>query len=138
MSKGFTLAEVMISIGILTIVWISAAGIVIISNYAASRAKHKIQAIYTAQRILEEERRQPFSSIVSLSSAPVSIDTKGTFSTTTDDFMGNRTVTVTDLDTYSYRKRVLVDVNWNEHTNGVNITMHEYCSTDIANESQLN
>ena len=136
MSKGFTLVEVLISVGILALVWVSAVGIMVVGNYAASHAKHKAQAIYIAQRILEEERRQPFSSIVSLTSAPVSIDTKGTFSTTTDDFTGNRVVTVTSLDTY--RKRVLVEVNWSERTNGVNITKREYCSTDIANETQLN
>jgi hypothetical protein len=78
----------------------------------------------------------PFSTLASLPSASVSLDTNGTFDTTADDRTGNRIVTVTNIDTY--RKRLKIEINWTEKfLRGTN-TMREYYSTDIAQESQLN
>ena len=92
--------------------------------------------MYWAQRFIEEQRRLPFATLASLPSASVSIDTKGTFVTPADDLSGNRVVTVTNIDTY--RKRVKIEMNWQEKILGGTITMREYYSTDIAFESQLN
>ena len=139
--KGFTLTEVVVSLFILTIVWVSAVGLVIVSKYAVSHAKHKSQAIYVAQRTLEQTRRQPFQSpdfenYAASLTGQVNIDTMGKFSSPVNPFTGNQIVTVTKLDTY--RKRVRVEVNWKEHIFGGSVVMREYCTTDIANEPQLN
>lgn len=141
LNKGFTLTEAVISLFILTMVWVSAVGVVIVGRYAASHAKHKVQAIYIAQRALEEMRRQPFQSpnfenYAASLTGQVNIDTMGSFSNPASPFTGNQIVTVTGLDTY--RKRVKVEINWNERLLGGSIVMKEYCTTDIANEPQLN
>ena len=134
--NGFSLTEVVMGTMLLAVVWVAAMGTLVISRSAVTYARHKVQAIYVAQRILEEQRRLPFPTIVSQPSSPVSIDTKGTFDTNADDMLGNRIITVTNLDTY--RKRVSVEINWNERTPGTNLIMREYCTDDIANEPQLN
>ena len=133
---GFTLLEVMIALVIFLILFLSTAVSIITSLYLGSVIKHKVQAMYWAQRFIEEERRLPFSTLASLPSASVSLDTNGTFNTTADDRTGNRVVTVTNID--ANRKRLKIEINWTEKfLRGTN-TMREYYSTDIANESQLN
>ena len=89
--KGFTLTEVVISLFILTIVWVSAVGVAVVGKYAASRAKHRVQDIYVAQNTLEQMRREPFSNLESYAApAPagltglVTIDTKGIFNNPTN------------------------------------------------------
>ena len=137
--KGFTLTEVVVSLFILTIVWVSAVGTVIVSKYAASRARHKTQAIYIAQSTLEQMRRQPFQSLGSSAvsfNGSVIIDTMGNFNNPTNPFMGNQMVTVSPID--AYRQRVQVTVSWTERLFGGSEPLTEYCTTDIANEPQLN
>ena len=145
--KGFTLTEVVISLLILMIVWLSAVGSVIVSKYAASRAKHKVQAIYLAQSALEQMRRQSFQSpdfenYAATITGPVIIDTMGDFFNPPNIFMGNQAVKVTPVPDIipggPYRKRVQVTVSWTERSLGGSIPMTEYCTTDIANEPQLN
>ena len=136
LKKAFTLIETLVSLFLFVLVWMASATSLTVNMSLSSYSKHKVQAIYVAQRILEEERRQPFANLVSLPSASVSIDTMATFDTTADDFMGNRIITVTDIDTF--RKRVLVEINWTERISGVTRVMREYYATDIANETQLN
>jgi prepilin-type N-terminal cleavage/methylation domain-containing protein len=133
---GFTLLEVMIALVIFLILFLSTAVSIITSLYLGSVIKHKVQAMYWAQRFIEEERRLPFSTLASLPSASVSLDTNGTFDTTADDRTGNRVVTVTDIDVY--RKRLKIEINWTEKFMKGTNTMREYYSTDIAQESQLN
>lgn len=139
--KGFTLVEVLISLFIFLIVCLSFASALVTSMYLCSYMKHRVQAMYWAQRLLEEERRIPFANIVSqLSPVTISLDTKATFNVTTDDFTGNRIITVTDVDkavTNMYRKHVQVEINWMERVLGGNVKRQEYCSTDIANEPQI-
>ena len=140
--KGFTLTEVVVSLFIFTIVWISVVGVVIVSKNAASYAIHKSQAIYIAQRALEQMRRQSFQSpnfenYAASITGPVIIDTMGNFSSPANPFMGHQVVTVSDYASDIYRKKVQVEVNWNELVFGT-VVMREYCTTDIANEPQLN
>ena len=133
---GFTLIEVVVALLVLVLVWIAGVNAMVMSRHLASRAKHKVQALYAAQRILEEERRRAFSDLASKLTAVISLDTKGTFSSTDDDFPANRVITVTALD--AYRKRVQVEVNWTENIDGAQKTVREFCATDIAKEPQLN
>ena len=133
---GFTLLEVMVALAIFLVLFLGTATCIIGSMYLSSYVKHKVQAMYWAQRFIEEERRLPFSTLASLPSASVSLDTNGTFNTTADDRTGNRVVTVTNID--ANRKRLKIEINWTEKfLRGTN-TMLEYYSTDIAQESQLN
>ena len=133
---GFTLLEIMVALSIFLILFLGAATAIIGSTFLSSVVKHKVQAMYWAQRFIEEQRRLPFTSLASLPAASVSIDTKGTFVTPGDDLSGSRIVTVTNIDTY--RKRVRIEMNWTEKIMGGLITQREYYSKDIANESQLN
>ena len=133
---GFTLIEVLVALSIFLILFLGTAVAIISSMYLSSFVKHKVQAMYWAQRYIEEQRRLPFATLASLPSAVVSIDTKGTFDTSADDFTGNRIVTITNIDTY--RKQVQIEMNWTEKIQGGNVTLRDYYSTDITNESQLN
>ena len=123
---------------LLTTVIVSFLAALITHKYMASRMRHKVQAIYVAERIIEEQRRKPFANLVSLNYGAVTIDTMGTFNTTADDYPGSALVTVTNLD--AYRRRVKVEVDWTEHSpiGGAKLNMKEFCSTDIADEPQLN
>ena len=135
---GFTLLEVMVALSIFLVLFLGTATSIIGGMYLSSFVKHKIQAMYWAQRFIEEQRRIPFSTLTSLPAASLSIDTRGTFVTPADDLTtGNRIVTVTPY-ADGYRKKVGIEMNWTEKILGGTITMREYYSTDIANESQLN
>ena len=135
-NNGFTIAEVISSMLILALalpVFLSALEAY---KFVAHHSRHKLQAAFVAQRIIEEKRRTTFANLATANYGVVSIDTNGTFNATADDFMGNATVTVTNLD--AYRKRVMVQVTWQEHSPVGAVPMSEYCTTDIANELQLN
>ena len=134
--RGFTLIEILASLSIFLILFLGTATAIIGSTFLSSIVKHKVQAMYWAQRFIEEQRRLPFTSLASVPSASVSIDTRGTFVTPGDDLSGSRIITITNID--AYRKRVRIEMNWTEKIMGGRITMREYYSTDIANESQLN
>jgi len=135
--KGFTLTELMVSVLILTMVITAFLGSLNAYRFITSYSRHKIQAIYWAQRIMEEQRRITWSSLVSspyvLNGAPypVPLDIpNGRYS------LVPPVITVTGLD--PHRKRVQVEVDWTEWTPIGTRTMKEFCTTDIANEPQLN
>jgi len=132
------MVEILVSISIFFLAWMATVTAITASRYLSVYVKHKAQAIYYAQRILEEQRRTPFPTLASQSSTLIHLDTQGTFNTTADDFNGNSVITVSPIPGDIYRKRVLVDVNWTERILGGNIPVHEYLTTDIANEPQLN
>ena len=135
--NGLTLMEVMVSVAIIVLIIAGAASTIINSQVLSSLARHKVQAAYVGQQILEKQRRLVFSNIVSLTAAAVTLDTKGTYNTTLDDFMGTAVITVTNID--SYRKKVQVEIDWPERLlTGAQVTMKEYYATTIANEPQLN
>jgi prepilin-type N-terminal cleavage/methylation domain-containing protein len=135
---GFSLLEVIASLAIFLVLFLGAVTAIIGSTYLSSFVKHKVQAMYWAQRFIEEERRVPFANLASIPSTCVAIDTRGTFVVCPDPAnpTGNRIVTVTTID--AYRKRVKIEMNWTEKIMKGLITLREYYSTDIANESQLN
>ena len=133
--KAFSLTEVVVAIFLLTLVWLSAINIIVISRGSGSLAKHKTQAVYLIQQKIEDLRKQPFSSI-SNSTATVSVDTHGTPDSSADDLLGTRYVTVTTPNTYY--KKVLVEIRWNESFFGRSKQVKEYGGTYIANDSQAN
>ncbi len=135
---GFSLLEVMASLSIFLVLFLGTSTAIIGSTYLSSFTKHKVQAMYWAQRYIEEQRRLPFASLVTLPSASASIDTKSTFTASADDFKGNRVVTIIPYANDANRKRIQIEMNWAEKIMGGQITLREYYSTDIANESQLN
>ncbi len=134
--KGGTLVEVLVSIGIVLIFLVAAVTTILNSQFLASYAKHKLQAMYVAGQIIEQERRLSFSNIITQASTPVTLDTNGTYNTAADDFLGNSIITVTSLD--AYRKQVQVQINWQEQILAGKRTMTEYFSTNIANDSLPN
>ncbi len=134
--RGLTLVEIVISLGLIVILVTSTASTVISSQFLASYAKHRVQAMYVAQTILEQKRRLPFASILSVGSTSVTLDNKGT-SDSTDDFMGSYIFTVSNSPSV-YLKPVQVTVSWQEQITSGKVTMTETINTTIANESQLN
>ena len=134
--RGSSLVEVLISIAIVAIFLVAASSTILNSQFLASYSKHKLQAMYAAEQILEQERRLTYGNLVSVVSTPVTLDTKGTYNTTADDFLGNAVITVIVLGTYS--KQVQVQINWQEQVTSGKLTMKEYYSTDIANDTVTN
>lgn len=136
LQNGLTLVEVLVSVTLIVVLLTAAASTILNSQFLSSYAKHKIQAAYVGQQILEQERRLGLSGISSQPSAAVTLDTKGTYGTTSDDFLGNRVITVTAID--AYRKMVQVEINWLEQFGAGKITMREYFKATLSDESTLN
>lgn len=128
--------EVLIALGLLVITGVVFLGALVTCNYIASYSKHKTQAIYVAKRIIEEKRRLPFplasTNGVRVAYGTVSIDTKGTFNSSSDDYMGQAFFAVTNVD--AYRQTLQVEIDWQEHTPAGNMTMKEFCTTDFTQE----
>ena len=137
LNSGFTLVEVIVSFALVVILLVAAASTVINSQLLSSLARHKVQAAYAGEQLLEQQRRVAFSNLASIPASAVTLDTAGTYNTATDDFNGTSTITVTPID--SYRKKVQVEIDWTERLlMGAQATMKEYFATTIANEPQLN
>ena len=136
--KAFTLTEVVVGILLLTIVWLAAVNVVIISRTSGSLARHKVQAVYVIQQTIENLRKQSFSSLVNgtTTTAGVSIDTRGTPDNTTDDLKGTQIVTISTPNTYY--KKILIELNWKESFFGRSKTVKEFGGTYIANDPQAN
>jgi len=136
LNHGLTLIEVMVSVVLIVVLLAAAASTIINSQLLSSLARHKTQAAYAGEQILEQQRRLTFSNIVSCPSAAVTLDTAGTYNTTADDFLGAVTITVTPID--AHQKKVQVEIDWQERLlMGAQATMKEYFATTITDESQL-
>lgn len=135
-NRASSFVEVLVSMAIVVILVTAAAMTILNSQFLASYSKHKIQAMYAAQQIIEQQRRLNFSNIVSQSSAPVTLDSRGTYNTSADDFLGNAVITVVSID--ANRKQVQVQINWQEQLTTAKVTMREYYSTIIANDPLTN
>ncbi len=135
--KGFTLTEILASFSIMLTVWVCVFGVSVANRKIISYSKHKIQAIYLAQQKIEQLRVSPFPpASITAPGEVIILDDMGTTSTA-DDLMGHRLVTVTVLDAYC--RRVQIEVNWSELSmGGVGIARREYCTTTIANEPTMN
>jgi len=157
--SGFTLVEVLVSVGILLVFLPFAASMLTNSQVLASYSKHKIQAVYAAQQIIESQRQQPFVNIlpghsvtVLPSPASVVLDTKGNYSNTNCStnpnlFCGIAVITLTPA-VYtnsagvsvpsSTVDHVVVQISWPEQISAFKMTMTETYAEDIANDPMLN
>jgi prepilin-type N-terminal cleavage/methylation domain-containing protein len=155
--SGFTLVEVLLSVGIMLVFLPFAANMLTNSQLLASYSKHKIQAAYAAQQILETQRQSPFvvlpaggSKVIGPSN--VILDTKGNYNnlnciTNTNIFCGNSVITVTPTvytsnagikSTSTTVDHVMVQVYWSERIFKLMVPMTETYAEDIANDPMLN
>lgn len=139
---GFTLMEVVVAICLLTIAWLAAVNVIVVSRASGSVARHKIQAAYVMQQTIENLRRQAFSTIAN-STTTVSLDTMGTPDNTADDLLGTQYVTVTTYNSTAAPaiqnyKAIRLEVDWNESFFGRRKLLKEYCWTCIANDAVVN
>lgn len=132
---GFTLTEIVVAIFLLTIIWLAAVNVIVISRASGSLAKHNEQAIYAIQQKIEALRKLPFADIGG-GTTTISLDTRGTPDSTADDLTATQIVTVTTPD--SYYKKVLIELDWKESLFGKARTVKEYGGTYIANDPQAN
>jgi prepilin-type N-terminal cleavage/methylation domain-containing protein len=159
---GFTLIEVLVSVGIMLIFLPFAANMLTNSQLLASYSKHKIQAAYAAQQILETQRQiistyfnpLPLLSGQSKTIGPSSVilDTKGNYNnlncnTNTSIFCGTSIITVTPAvytnsagvkNTSLTVDHIVVQIFWFEQIVKLKVSMSETYATDIANDLMLN
>ena len=135
-AKGLTLVEILVCVALILILVTATASAVISSRFLSAYAKHKAQATYTAQMLIEQTRRLPFASIASVAATPITLDDMGTSATAADDFLGTAIMTVTTTGVYT--KTVQVEIDWLEQITSGKVTMKEFFTTTIANESELN
>lgn len=151
--SGFTLVEILVSVGIMLIFLPFAASMLTNSQLLASYSKHKIQAAYAAQQILETQRQNPFLVIAaghSVASGPSSVvlDTKGNYinpnCNNSNVFCGTATITVTPA-VYSNSAipsttvdHFVVTISWVEQIVKLKVPMTETYAEDIANDTMLN
>lgn len=129
------MTEAVVSVAVIAVMWLGAAGVFVMTKVNGSMARHKTQAILVAQRAIEDLHKKAFSAIVN-STATVSIDTRGTPDNYSDDLSGTQVITVTPIS--SYYKKVVVTVSWNEKLPGKVQVMRERCASFIANDPQVN
>lgn len=112
--RGFTLTEVLVTAAIIGISLPFAVSMLINSQLLASYSKHRIQAAYAAQQIIETQRQQPISYFApmlktttpTIITAWVMLDTGGNYNNTTCTSgnlpCGTATITITPkIYTYS-------------------------------------
>jgi len=126
------------------------------SQLLASYSKHKIQAAYAAQQMLETQRQSPFQVIaagksVTIGPANVVLDTKGNYNNVncnnSNTFCGTTVITVTPTvytttagvkTTSATVDHFVVQVFWNERIAKLFVPMTETYAEDIVNDPMLN
>jgi prepilin-type N-terminal cleavage/methylation domain-containing protein len=154
--KGFTLVEVLVSVGIMLIFLPFAASMLTNSQILASYSKHKIQAAYAAQQLIETERQSTFLVIapgqsVTIGPSAVVLDTKGNYNNSncsnSNIFCGTTVITVTpSVYTNSSGVKVsstvvnhfVVNIYWSERIFAAFVPITETYTADIANDPMLN
>jgi len=155
-AKGFTLVEVLVSVGIMVVFLPFAASMLTNNQLLASFAKHKIQAAYVAQQLIETQRPiistyftpTPLSKTIN---GFVTIDTKGIYpanSCANSNLpCGSTSITVapavytstTGVKTTSTTvEHFVVKITWNEQIAKLQVPMTETYAEDMANDSMLN
>lgn len=155
--SGFTIIEVLVSVAIIAAFLPFAAGMINNSQLLASYSKHKIQAAYAAQQIIETQRQNTFITLAAggsktIGPAAVVLDTKGNYSNTNCSsnpnlFCGTALITVTPAvyttsagvqTTSAVVNHFVVKINWVEQILKLQVPMTETYAEDIANDSTLN
>ncbi|MBF0618702.1 MAG: type II secretion system protein [Candidatus Omnitrophica bacterium] len=130
---GLTLVEALVSLAIVTVLLVTATEGILNSRFLGSYSRHQVQAMYAAQQILEQYRRQPFSTVSLNTSGPVILDFNGDFSNTGTYLYGTAFISVVNID--PDRDKINVEVDWQEKMqDNKNVTMKEYYSTIIVND----
>ncbi len=154
---GFTIVEVLVSVGIMVVLLPFAANMLTNSQLLASYSKHKIEAAYAAQQIIETQRQNPFIVLSSgqsqtIGPSSVILDTKGNYNnlncnTNSTIFCGTSVITVTPaVYTNSAGTKVtstsvdhfVVQIFWFEQILKSKVSMTETYAEDIANDPILN
>jgi len=137
--SSFTFIEVVFSILLIVIICLAAIDVLVVAKYSTSYAKHKIQATYYAQQEIERLRKFDYATMQTQAGTfnDVRLDTRGTPSNLSDDFMATRVITI-GSDGGNFYRTVTVQIQWNETFFGRTRQMSEYCATYIANEPQVN
>lgn len=134
---GFTVIEIIVSMILIPLIWLAISTALSVNTMLISEYKHRAQAVFVAQGILDTLRAGNYVDIVPVINQPITIDTRGTV-VTTDDLLGNINVLlVTSAAYYSHYKKVTVSVNWDENTVGAGVkniteTLATYISDDPA------
>lgn len=154
--SGFTFVEVLVTMGLMLLFLPFAASMLTNSQLLASYAKHKLQAAYVAQQILETQRQNPFITLTAgqtstIGPSSVVLDTKGNYNNTTcgnsNAFCGTAVVTVTPTvytnaagvkTTSSTVNHFVVQIYWNEKISVLFVPITETFAEDMANDPILN
>ena len=145
--SGFTLVEVLVSTA-LVIMFLPVIGTLLInSQQLASIAKHKIQAAYLAELIIEKERQLPFANITSQTATNYPLDTKGNYNSSAGYFYATVVITVgpavytstTGATSINANiDHVALQISWIEQRGKSPVTITENYTGDIANDKMLN
>ena len=130
-NNGLTLVEVIVSMGIVLLMSVAATQTLLNSQFLTSYSRHKMQAMYTAQWLLEQKRKQPFVAVNSVTNPPATV-----ILDYSNNFTGTAVTTVTNLD--ANRNQVKVEIDWQEQVLSAKITMKEVYETNIGNDAVLN
>ena len=159
--SGYTLVEVLVSVGIMLIFLPFAGNMLTNSKLLASYTKHKIQAAYAAEQIIETYRQNAFivlsagqsQTIPAAGANAVILDTKGNYSNSncgnanTGNFCGTAVITVTPAvytsttgvkTTSTTVDHFVVTVSWIEQIINLQVPMTLTYAEDIANDTMLN
>ena len=160
--KGFTLVEVIVSVGIMVIFLPFAASMLTNSQLLASYSKHKIQAAYVAQQLIETERQNiasyftpPLGPLLAgqskIITGPVILDTKGIYpSISCPNYnlpCGTAVITITPTvytnsigakTTSTTTDHFMITISWSENILNFKVPMTETYAEDIINDPMLN
>jgi type II secretory pathway pseudopilin PulG len=155
--SGFTLVEILVSVGIMIIFLPFAASMLTNSQLLASYSKHKIQAAYAAQQLIETQRQNGFLTIaaghsVIIGPSNIVLDTKGNYnntncSTNSTIFCGTAVITVTPTvytsttgvnTTSTLANHFVVQVYWSERIFKTFVPITETYAADVLNDPMLN
>ena len=163
-NRGFTLVEVLVSIGIMLVFLPFAASMLTNSQLLASYSKHKIQAAYAAQQIIETQRQiistyftAPIGPLLSGQSTTIGpgsviLDTKGNYANTNcssnpNIFCGTANITVTPAvytnsvgakTTSTSIDHFTIKISWTEQILNMKVPVTEFYAEDIINDPMLN
>jgi len=157
--SGFTLVEVLVSLAILLLFLPAVASMLTGSQLLASLSKHKTEAAYVAQQLIETERQNinafftaPIGPLTAgqsyvIGPSTVVLDTKGNYSSSTNYFNGVSVITVTPSvytnasgvqTTSTTTDHFVVTIYWTEQITKAKVQMNETYAADIINDPMLN